>query len=122
MLKDLNPILDYYTPVLITNEKNINEKKEFVQAFMRATAKGYVFAIKNPDESAGILLKHAPELNKDLVKQSQSYVSTQYQADASQWGIEKNEVWKRYADWLYGHKLMDKNIDAAKAFSNEFLP
>lgn len=122
MLKDLNPVLDYYTPVLLTNEQHIRQQKELTAAFMRATVKGYAFAIQNPTESANILLKHAPELNKDLVQQSQVYLSAQYQADAKQWGIEKNEVWKRYADWLYGHQLMEKNIDTRKAFTNEFLP
>lgn len=122
MLKELNPVLDYYTPVLITNEKHVSEQKELVQKFMRATAKGYAFAEKNPDESATILLKNAPELNKDLVKQSQKWVSTQYTADATQWGIQKVEVWKRYAEWLYIHKQIEKKFDPQKAFTNEFLP
>lgn len=121
MLKDLNPVLDYYTPVIITNEKHVNLQKELVKKFMKATAEGYEFSIKNPDESAAILLKNAPELNKDLVRQSQKWVSTQYTGDASQWGIQKDEVWKRYADWLYTHKQIEKKIEPQKAFTNEFL-
>ncbi len=122
MLKDLDPVLDYYTPVIITNQKHIESEKELVKKFMRATAKGYAFAQKHPDESADILLKNAPELNRDLVKQSQNWISKRYKDDAEQWGIQKNEVWKRYSDWLFEHKQIEKNIDSKKAFTNEFLP
>lgn len=122
MLKDLNPILDYYTPVIITNEQHINSQKDLVRKFMRAVSKGYEFAIANPDKSADILIKNAPELNKDLVKKSQVWLSKEYQAESPIWGIQKKEVWKGYADWLFEHGLMEKNIDTQKAFTNEFLP
>jgi ABC-type nitrate/sulfonate/bicarbonate transport system substrate-binding protein len=121
MLKDLNPVLDYYTPLIVTNENHVNSQKALVKKFMRATVKGYEFAVKHPDESATILLKNAPELNKELVKQSQTWISPQYTADAKSWGIQKNEVWKRYADWLFEHKQIEKNIQIEKAFTNEFL-
>ncbi|PIU36547.1 ABC transporter substrate-binding protein [Candidatus Roizmanbacteria bacterium CG_4_9_14_3_um_filter_33_18] len=122
MLKDLNPILDYYTPVIITNENHVKNQKEFVTKFMRAVAQGYKFSIKNPKEAAQILIKSAPELNKDLVKQSQVYLSQEYQSDAKKWGIEKEEVWKRYAQWLFDQKLIKKMINVKDAFTNEFLP
>lgn len=122
MLKDLNPVLDYYTPVIITSENHINTKKDLVRRFMTATAKGYDYAIAHSSESADILVKNAPETNAELAKQSQEWLSKQYQADAASWGIQKNEVWKGYANWLFKHKLMDKNIDTTKAFTNEFLP
>ncbi|MBO8172846.1 MAG: ABC transporter substrate-binding protein [Bacillaceae bacterium] len=122
MLKDLDPALDYYTPVIVTNEQHVNEQKELVNKFVEATARGYEFAIENPEESAEILLKHAPELNADLVKASQEWLSQQYQADAEQWGIQKKEVWERYAKWMYERDLIENMIDPDKAFTNEFLP
>jgi ABC-type nitrate/sulfonate/bicarbonate transport system substrate-binding protein len=122
MLKDLDPALDYYTPVIVTNEKHAKTEKELVKKFMKATAKGYEFAIKNPEEAADILIKNAPELNKELVKESQKWLSTKYQDDAKQWGVQKEEVWKRYADWMFERGLIEKNIDPKAAFTNEFLP
>src|SRR3989339_17181 len=52
MLKDLNPILDYYTPVIVTNESHIKNQKDLTARFMRAVARGYEFSIKNPSEAA----------------------------------------------------------------------
>lgn len=122
MLKDLNPILDYYTPVIITNEQHVKEQKNLVIKFMRAVYKGYEMAIENPSESADILFKSAPELDRDLVIQSQNYLSEQYAKDASKWGVQKEEVWQRYATWLYENKLIEKTVEINKAFTNEFLP
>lgn len=122
MLKDLDPALDYYTPVIVTNEKHVAGQKELVKKFMAATVKGYEFAIGSPGEAADILLKNAPELNPDLVKASQEWVSKKYQDDAGRWGIQKEEVWRRYAQWMFDRKLIPQMIEPEKAFTNEFLP
>jgi ABC-type nitrate/sulfonate/bicarbonate transport system substrate-binding protein len=121
-LKDLDPALDYYTPVIVTNEKHAAEQKELVKKFMQATAQGYQFAISNPVEAGDILLKNAPELNPELVKTSQEWLSKKYQDDAPKWGEQKAEVWNRYAKWMFDRKLIPQMIEAEKAFTNEFLP
>jgi ABC-type nitrate/sulfonate/bicarbonate transport system substrate-binding protein len=121
-LTDYSDKLDYYTPVLETNEKMIKEDPETVKAFVNAAAKGYEFAIKNPDQAADILIKAAPDLDSKLVKKSQEWLSPKYQDDAKEWGIQKQEVWENYAQWMYDNKLLDKKLDAKKAFTNEFLP
>ncbi|PGY09166.1 ABC transporter substrate-binding protein [Bacillus sp. AFS031507] len=121
-LTDYSDKLDYYTPVLETNEKMIEENPETVKAFVNAAAKGYEFAIKNPDQAADILIKAAPDLDPKLVKKSQEWLSPKYQDDAKEWGIQKQEVWENYAQWMYDNKLLDKKLDGKKAFTNEFLP
>jgi ABC-type nitrate/sulfonate/bicarbonate transport system substrate-binding protein len=121
-LKDVDPALDFYTPVLITSEKMTQSQPELTRHFMQAVSEGYQYAIKNPTESAEILIKNAPEANPDLIRSSQAWLSPQYQADASQWGIQKAIVWERYAQWLVERNLLPKMIDPAKAYTNDFLP
>ncbi len=121
-LKNEDKVLDYYTPVIIASETKISSEPEMVKKFMKATSKGYDYAINNPDKTAAILLKSVPELNKDLVTASQSYLSKEYKSDAPRWGEMKAEVWKNYADFMFANKLIDKQIEADKAFSNKLLP
>lgn len=121
MLKDLNPILDYYTPIIVTNENHVKNQKDLTLRFMKAVRQGYEFSIKNPTEASQILIKSA-ELNPELVKLSQAYLSQEYQSDAEKWGIQREEVWKRYAQWLSDQKLIKKMINVKDAFTNEFLP
>ncbi|MNW58966.1 NMT1/THI5 like protein [compost metagenome] len=121
-LKDYAPQLDYYTPVLTTSEKEIAGHPELVKAFLAATTKGYQYAIDKPEEAAAILSKAVPDLDPKLVLASQKWLSPKYKDDAARWGEQKAEVWKNYADWMYGLKLLDKPLDAASAFTNDYLP
>lgn len=113
---------DYYTPVLVTSEKMVAEQPDVVKAFVGAVAKGYEFAIANPEQAADILLQAAPENDPALVKASQQWLSKQYQADAPQWGAQSEAVWQRYADWMQEQGLLEKPLDAGAAFDNSFLP
>lgn len=121
-LTDYSEKLDYYTPVLATSEKMIEDDPETVKAFVNAAAKGYEFAIGQPEEAADILLKNAPDLDSELVKKSQEWLSPRYQDDAARWGEQKLEVWENYAEWMHENGLLDKELDAGKAFTNDFLP
>ncbi len=120
--KDIAPELDYYTPVIITNEKYIKEHPDVIKKFMAATAKGYEYAIKNQEDAANTLLSQVSGMDKELVLKSQAWLSKQYQDDATQWGIQKESVWENYAKWMTAHNLIPNMIDAKKAFTNEFLP
>lgn len=121
-VKDLDPALNYYTPILITNNKTINENPEKVKKFLKATEKGYKFAIENPEESGKILLKYAPELDEKLVIESQKFLAKEYIADASKWGEMKSEIWGNYAKFLKDNGLIEKELKVEDAFTNNFLP
>lgn len=121
-VKDYSKDLDYYTPVIATNEKTIQEDPDLIKAFMKATSEGYEYAISHPDEAADILIKAVPDLDPKLVKASQEWLSPRYQDDAPRWGEQKESVWKGYADWMYDRKLLDKPLEVDKAYTNDFLP
>lgn len=121
-LKDLNPVLDYYTPTIITNQQMVSKHPKTVKKFMKAVAKGYDFAIKHPNQAANILIKATPSSDAKLIRASQKWMSPRYQADASQWGYQKKKVWVDFTKWMYDNHLIKKKIDVNKAFTNQFLP
>jgi ABC-type nitrate/sulfonate/bicarbonate transport system substrate-binding protein len=113
---------DYYTPVIITSEKEIKEKPDLIRRFIKATSMGYEFAISNPQEAAEILIKSVPEINTELVIRSQQWLAKEYVSDATKWGEQKLAAWQNYPNWMFERGLLPKAIDAEKAFTNEFLP
>lgn len=121
-LTDYSKKLDYYTPILTANETKIKEDPETVEAFVEAVSQGYQFAIDQPEQAADILIEAVPDLDPELVKESQQWLSPKYQDDAAQWGIQKKSVWENYAEWMYNHDLLDEKLNAEDAFTNEFLP
>ncbi len=120
-LREEEPALDYYTPVLITSEDLIADDPELIEKFMEATAKGYRLAIENPETAAAHLLAHAPELDEELVMASQEWLADKYQADAEIWGLQDKETWEAYSRWLYEYELIEEMPDPEEAFTNQFL-
>jgi ABC-type nitrate/sulfonate/bicarbonate transport system substrate-binding protein len=121
-VKDYDPALDFYTPILITNEKRVSGDADLVRQFTAAVSEGYTYAAKNAGESADILLKAAPDLDAALVRKSQEWLSPKYQDDAARWGEQKAAVWTGFSDWLYEQKVIATKVDGAKAYTNDFLP
>ena len=113
---------DLYTIVFIAGEKTLADKPDAVRRFLAATARGYEYAAKNPAEAVDTLLAAAPELDPSLTRKSQAILSTQYLAEAPRWGVMALEQWRRHADWMAQNGLIAKPIDAAAAFTNDFLP
>ncbi|MEI7884342.1 MAG: ABC transporter substrate-binding protein [Clostridia bacterium] len=120
-LRDLDSRLDYYTPVLITNKKLIEENPEKISKFMKATKKGYEFAIANPLAAAEILHKYAPDYDLEFLKESQEYLSQKYSEDSEKWGIMQSSVWNNYTEFMLEQGLISHSIVAEDCYTNEFI-
>ena len=119
--KDADPVFDYYNPVIVAGDSFLESDPDTAKAFLRAVKKGYEFAAENPAEAADILLKEVPELDAELVKKSQEYLSTQYVADASSWGVIDINRWDNFYKWLNENKLVEKDLPAGVGVSTEYL-
>lgn len=120
-LKDLDERLDYYTPLFITNENMIKNDPQTVKAFVQAVKKGYEYAAVNPEEAAKILHEVLPDSDFEFLKQSQAFVSHEYQADADTWGLMRDEVWDRYTQFMQEAGLIEQMIPAEQQYTNEFI-
>lgn len=119
---DIDPVFDYYTPVIIGGNKFLEDKPETAKAFLSALTKGYEYAMEHPDEAAEILCKANPELDKELVKASQNYLADKYQADAEKWGYIDATRWNNFYKWLNEKDLVETDIPENMGFTNEYLP
>lgn len=119
---DLNPVFDYYTPVVIANNTFLEEEPETAKKFLTALRDGYEYAIENPEDAANILCEAAPELDPELVKASQEYLAGQYKAEVEQWGYIAPERWNGFYQWLNENQLVETEIPENAGFSNDYLP
>jgi ABC-type nitrate/sulfonate/bicarbonate transport system substrate-binding protein len=129
-------IPDFYSPTLITSESEIKQHPEVVRAFVKATAQGYTYATQHADQSVDMLVNGAGGLTKTLfdthqvARDSQSYMSGAYIADAKCWGTQTLATWMGFSRLLYHNgALIDANSKALSAepdysamFTNTFLP
>ncbi len=121
---DINPVFDYYTPVIIGNNAWLDENPETAKAFIAALSKGYTYAVENPKAAADILMEAAPELksNSELVYASQEYLASEYIADASKWGEFDADRWAAFYNWLNEKNLLEDKINPDFGFTNDYLP
>lgn len=119
---DIDPVFDYYTPVIISGNEFLEEKPDTAKAFLAAMTKGYEFAMEHPEEAAEILCKVNPELDQELVKASQKYLADKYQADAEKWGYIDETRWNNFYNWLNEQDLVESDIPENTGFTNEYLP
>ena len=119
---DIDPVFDYYTPVIISGNKFLQENPDTAKAFLSALSKGYQYAMENPEAAADVLCKAAPELDKELVLASQKYLKDQYQADAQYWGQIDATRWNNFYKWVNDNDLIEDEIPLDTGFSNEYLP
>ena len=120
-IRDYGEELDYYSPVIIANNDFLKKNPEIAKKVLEAIKKGYEYAIKNPEESAKILVKNSPELDINLVTASQKWISKEYQSDAKEWGIIDGNRWNRFYEWLYKNKAVEREIPKNFGYSNEYL-
>ena len=123
---DLDPVFDYYTPVIIANNDFLANDPETAKKFLAATAKGYDFAAENPDEAAEMLIKGdttgSLAGSEELVRASQKWISAQYKADAESWGRFDAKRWDAFYAWLWDNELISVELPAGTGFSNDYLP
>ena len=121
---DFDPVLDFYTPIIVSNNDWLENNPETAKAFLAALSRGYEYAAENPKEAADILMEAAPELksNAELVYRSQEYLAGEYIADAARWGEIDPDRWGGYFTWLNDNGLMETPLDPGMGFTNEYLP
>lgn len=121
-LQDIEPNLDSYTPVIVANEDLLKEDPDLARKFLNAVTKGYEFAIKSPEAAAEHLLKNAPEVDREIAIASQKYLANEYKSGTEKWGEMKISMWENYAHWMLDMGLIENELEAKEAFTNEYLP
>jgi len=124
---EVNTILmaDYgvnmYADVLFAREDMINDNPELVEKFLRATLKGWQYAVEHENEAVDITLKYAPDGSKShetyMLRNSIPLIHTG----------ERPIGWMEKADWdqvqniLLEQKILNKSININEAYTMEFL-
>jgi ABC-type nitrate/sulfonate/bicarbonate transport system substrate-binding protein len=119
---------DYGLPMLgltyIASQDGINKDAEAIDRFVRAALKGITYAADHPEEALDIVMKYAPQENRD---QQQFMLTTELArartdlTEANRYGWQTAEQWKALADTLREFDVIKNDVDVSKVFTTRFL-
>lgn len=122
LLQDVDPILDFYSPLIISNEKTLSDKPEVATRFMRAVSKGYTYSVNNIEDACTLLLKHSPETDRTHAVESVKYLSAFFLDDNKKFGVMNDTIWQNFSQWMFDNKLLEQKLDIEKSYTNKYLP
>ena len=113
---------DFYELVLVASEDTVSNDPDVVQRFLRATAKGFVDAIGDPEEAVDVLVDANPEVDKELETQGIGLLAPMWTEGAPTFGWQTRERWQSLAQWMKDEGLLDEEVDETEAFAPGLLP
>ncbi|MCK6627238.1 MAG: ABC transporter substrate-binding protein [Anaerolineae bacterium] len=124
---DLNLIFpqDYgvlmYANVIATRQQLIDENPDLVERFVRATLKGYQYAIEHVDEMPKLASKYDNNLNLEFQLASMQTEVAMIDTGDTPIGMMDEEVWQSTQDILLEQKFISAPIDLKTVYTNEFV-
>ncbi len=113
--------VNMYADVLFATEDTIKNKPDIVERFLRATLKGWQYAIEHEDEAVNMTLKYSKDSNKKhqayMLKASVPLIHT----GNSKLGWMEGKQWEQLHKILLDQKILTKPIDIDKAYTMQFL-
>ncbi len=124
---DVNLILpqDYgvsiYANVLFSRQQTLDERSDVVQRFVRATFKGYQYAIEHPDEAGDLALKYDKTLDVAFQRASMQAEIPLIDTGDVPIGTMDSPVWQNTNDILVQQGLIKSQVDLSTVFTNKFV-
>jgi len=117
--------LDIYGSALIVKEEDIKRRPEMISAYVEGTMEGLRYTRDHQEEAMGILLKHKPELDKELtriqIKNGVEEVFIPPESLASGYGYMKPDVMEKTVKITNEFFDVAGKVAAVGVYTNQFI-
>jgi ABC-type nitrate/sulfonate/bicarbonate transport system substrate-binding protein len=104
----------------------VSENPEIVERFLRAVIKGIEYADANPEEAIEIVLKYAPEADRDhelYMLQTELDAAKGGAAETGGIGAQTVDQWQKLHDYLVQYGALAAPLDDLEAaYTSDYLP
>jgi NitT/TauT family transport system substrate-binding protein len=113
--------IHFYGDILVTTDDLIARDPDLVLRFVRATLKGWTYAVEHPDAIGAMVAKYNPDADRDLeiARMTASIPLVNTGEDFVGW--MKPEIWSGMEQTLREQGLLDAPLDVAQAYTLDFL-
>jgi NitT/TauT family transport system substrate-binding protein len=111
----------FYADTLFTTDDLISTKPDLVLRFLRATLKGWTYAVENPGEVPAAVQKYKPEADPvvELGRMTASLPLVNTGEDHIGW--MKPEIWSGMEQALRKHGIISAPLDVTQVYTTQFL-
>jgi NitT/TauT family transport system substrate-binding protein len=111
----------FYADTLFTSDELIAANPELVLRFLRATLKGWTYAVENPTEVPALVQKYKPDADAkiELARMTASIPLINTGEDHIGW--MKPEVWAGMEQTLREQKIITAPLDVSNVYTMQFL-
>jgi NitT/TauT family transport system substrate-binding protein len=117
--------LDIYGSALVVKEEDIKRRPEMIRAYVEGTMEGLRYTRDHQEEALGILLKHKPELDKELtriqIKNGVEEVFIPPESLASGYGYMKPDVMEKTVKITNEFFDVAGKVAAVGVYTNQFI-
>lgn len=113
--------IHFYGDVLITTDALIAENPQLVEQFMRATLKGWAYAVEHPGTVGEYVRKYKPDADADLevARMTASIPLVNTGEDSIGW--MNAEMWEGMEKTLRAQGVLANPLDVSQVFTMQFL-
>jgi len=116
--------VNLYSTNLIVNEAFMKDRPDVVRRFVRASLRGWDYAVAHPEEAVSIFHAGHPESDLAFCRANfESLIPILSGPDTERmgFGAQSAERWAHTQDTLFDLKRIERKTDVAALFTNEFL-
>ncbi|HLF76828.1 MAG TPA: ABC transporter substrate-binding protein [Dehalococcoidia bacterium] len=108
----------------VTNHDVIAKAPDVVQGFTKAAMKGLEYAIQNRNEALDIVMKYAPQEDREHQRYMMNTEMDRAMTDLTRKngiGWQTREQWQGFMDTLLEYKAIQKPVDLNTVFNDQFI-
>jgi NitT/TauT family transport system substrate-binding protein len=111
----------FYGDTLITTDKLISTNPDVVQRFLRATLKGWTYAVENADQLGQAVQQYNPKLTPAIITAQMTASIALVNTGEDHIGWMKPEMWAGMEETLRKQGVLTAALDVTQAYTLQFL-
>ncbi len=111
----------FYADTIFTTDDMIANNPDLVTRFLRATLKGWTYAIENPEAAAQMVLRYDPQADVDLETAEMTASLPLVNTGEDHIGWMKPETWAGMEQTLRQEGELSKPLDVTQVYTMQFL-
>jgi NitT/TauT family transport system substrate-binding protein len=113
--------VDIYANLIFANGDFLKKNPDLAKRFMRATLRGYKYALEHPDEAVAAALKYDEKLDATVQAAQMKAQIPLIDTGDQPIGWMDESVWQNTVDVLLEGGFIASAVDAKSLFTNEFI-